>query len=224
MGLALVGKSITNIGNNKINPTFLASHFGYICPQSNYIISVMNPAVKSTASRYGLIIAAIGIAYTLIAYLIDLKLLVNTFAGIGLWLVNLILLIVAVSMVKKAGGGFISFKEAFSTFVLTYVISALISSVFSILLFSVIDPQAAERLQELIIETTVNMMERFGAPESQIEEQLENMEGSAQFSIGSQVRGFFTGIVIYAVIGLIVAAIMKKNKPEYIDQVQDIEE
>lgn len=184
----------------------------------------MNPAVKTTASRYGLIIAAIGIAYTLIAYLVDLKLLVNTFAGIGLWLVNLILLIVAVSMVKKSGGGFISFKEAFSTFVLTYVISALISSVFSILLFSVIDPQAAERLQELIIETTVNMMERFGAPESQIEEQLANMEGSTQFSVGSQVRGFFTGIVIYAVIGLIVAAIMKKNKPEYIDQVQDIEE
>ncbi len=199
-------------------------HFGYICSRSNYITDTMNPAIKSTTSRFGLIIAGISIAYTLIAYLVNLKLLVNTFAGIGLWVTTMVLLVIAVLSVKKAGGGYISFRDAFSTFILTYIISALISSVFSILLFSVIDPEAAVRLQELIIETTVNMMDKFGAPESSIEEQVENMEGSNQFSIGSQVRGFFTGIVVYAVIGLITAAIMKKNKPEFVDQIQDTEE
>ncbi len=181
----------------------------------------MDSTIKSTASRFGLIIASIGIFYTLMAYLIDLQILVNTFAGIGLWLVNMILLIVAVFQVKKAFGGYISFKEAFSTFILTYIISSLVSAVFAILLFAVIDPEAADNVQELIIETTVNMMERFGAPEESITEQVEQLEATNQFSVVNQVKGFFTGIVFYAVIGLIVAAILKKNKPEFIDQLDD---
>lgn len=184
----------------------------------------MDSTIKSTASRFGLIIASVGIFYTLMAYLVNLELLVNTFAGIGIWAVNMILLIVAVSQVKKAFGGYLTFKEGFSTFVLTYIISALVSAVFGILLFSVIDPEAAERVQELIIETTVNMMERFGAPEDSITEQVEALESTNQFSVVNQVKGFFTGIVLYAVIGLIVAAIMKKNKPEFIDQLDDTQE
>tara|TARA_R110000850_G_scaffold146781_1_gene268895 strand:+ start:1321 stop:1875 length:555 start_codon:yes stop_codon:yes gene_type:complete len=184
----------------------------------------MDSTIKSVASRFGLIIASVGIFYTLMAYLIDLKLMVNTMAGIGLWVVNMILLIVAVSQVKKAFGGYLSFKEAFSTFILTYSITALVSAVFGILLFSVIDPEAAERVQVLIIETTVQLMERFGAPESSITEQVEKLEATNQFSVVNQVKGFFSGIVLYAVIGLIVAAIMKRNKPEYIDQIQDTEE
>lgn len=158
------------------------------------------------------------------AYLVDLELLVNTWAGIGLWAVNMVLLIVSVGQVKKAFGGFLSFKEGFSTFILTYTVSALVSAVFSILLFAVIDPEAADKVQALIIETTVTMMERFGAPEESITEQVENLESTNQFSVVNQVKGFFTGIVLYAVIGLIVAAIMKRNKPEFIDQIQDTEE
>jgi hypothetical protein len=181
----------------------------------------MDTTIKSTASRFGLIIASVGIFYTLMAYLVNLELLVNTFAGLGLWALNMVLLIVAITQVKKAFGGYISFKEAFSTFILTYIISALVSSVFGILLFSVIDPEAADRVQELIIETTVNMMERFGAPEDSITEQVEQLESTNQFSASNQVRGFFTGIVLYAIIGLIVAAVMKKNKPEFIDQLDD---
>lgn len=184
----------------------------------------MNPTIKSTASRYGLIIAAIGIAYSLTGYLVNLKLLVNTWGGIAMWLVNLILLIVAVSMVKRASGGFISFKDAFSTFILTYIIASLITSLFTMLLFAVIDPGAADKLHDLIIESTVSMMEKFGAPEAKIDEQVKAMQDTNQFAIGNQVKGFFMGIVFYAVLGLITAAAMKKNRPQFIEEVQDTEE
>lgn len=173
----------------------------------------MNPYVKTNAIRFGLIVAAIGISYTLIAYLVDLKLLVQVYSGILLWLITLILLIVAVSKTRSMQGGFISFKEAFSTFIVGYIVSALVSVSFNILLFTVIDPQAAEELHELIIESTVSMMERFGAPEDQIDTQIEQMEQSNQFTIGSQLKSILWSIVVYAVIGLIVAAIMKKDRP-----------
>lgn len=181
----------------------------------------MNEAVKSAASKYGPIIAAIGIAYTLLAYLIDMHLMVNMWAGISLWLINFVLLIIAVSTAKKMMDGFISFKLAFSTFLLTFVLASLLTTVFAILLFGVVDTEAADQLQKLTIETSVSFMEKFGTPESEIEKQVAAMEENNQFSALNQVRGFFMGVVFYAIIGLIVAAVMKKDKPVFEYQSED---
>lgn len=178
----------------------------------------MKNAVKSNASRFGLIAAAISIAYTLFAYLIDISLMVNVFAGIGLWVVGLVLFILAVSKAKGQLGGFISFRDAFSTFVLAYIIYALISTAFNILLFGLIDTAAAEQIRELTIEAQVQLMERIGASESQIEDNIAVLEKSNPYAIGSLVQGFFWGVVVYAIIGLIVAAIMKKNPPAYMEE------
>ncbi|AEV31867.1 hypothetical protein Oweho_0855 [Owenweeksia hongkongensis DSM 17368] len=175
----------------------------------------MNNAVKSAASKFGPIIAAIGISYTLIAYLVDMHLMVNMWAGISLWVINFVLLIIAVRTAKVAMGGFISFKNAFSTFLLTFVLSSLLSTVFAILLFGVVDTEAADQLQELTIETSVSFMEKLGTPESEIEKQVSAMEENNQFSALNQVKGFFMGIVFYAILGLIVAAVMKKDKPNF---------
>lgn len=177
----------------------------------------MKDAIKSNASRFGLIAAAISVGYTLLAYLVDITLMVNYFAGIGLWIVGLIIFILAVSRAKKQMGGFITFRDAFSTFILAYIIFALISTSFNILLFGVIDTAAAEEIRELTIEAQVELMENIGAPEDQIEENIQMLEEGNPYGIGSLVQGFFWGIVIYAIIGLIVAAIMKKNPPAYME-------
>jgi len=181
----------------------------------------MNDAVKNAASKYGPIIAGIGIAYTLVAYLLNMELMVNMWAGISLWIINFVLLIISVRAAKQAMGGFISFKNAFGTFILTFVISSLLTTVFAIVLFNVVDTEAAEELQELTIETTVSFMEKLGTPESEIEKQVANLEETNQFSLGSQVKGFFMGIVFYAILGLIVAAVMKKDKPQFEYQPED---
>ncbi len=175
----------------------------------------MNDVVKSTAIKYGLIVAAIGIGFMLMAYLINLEILTKWWVGIALWVVALVLFIVAVSKARAQMGGIISFKEAFATFIVAYLVNAVLTTVFSLLLFNVIDPDAAERLQDMIIESTAQTMENFGAPEESIDETISQMSEASQFGVGQQIRGFFTGIIIYSVIGLIVAAVMKKKRPEY---------
>ncbi len=178
----------------------------------------MNEHVKSQAIRFGSIAGGLALAYTLMAYLVDLTLMTNPWVGILFWVVTLILLIIAVSRAKAAMGGFISFKEAFSTFIVAYVIYALITTAFSMLLFNVVDTAAAAELQEMIIESSVGMMESFGAGEEQIEQSVEAMESQNSFGVMGLLQSFFWGIVGYAVIGLIVAAFMKKNKPDFLEE------
>jgi hypothetical protein len=175
----------------------------------------MNEIVKNNALKYGVIAGLIPIVYTLYAYLIDLTLMVSFFAGIGMWIVMMVVFVLAVAKSKKAMGGFISFKDAFSTFILAYIVSAVLSGVFSLVLFVVIDPDVSQQINELTIEKSVEMMERFGTPEDQIDAQIEAMEGQNNFNTWGIIKSLLIGIVIYSVLGLIVAAIMKKKEPEF---------
>tara|TARA_B100000678_G_C18053277_1_gene439564 strand:+ start:108 stop:653 length:546 start_codon:yes stop_codon:yes gene_type:complete len=173
----------------------------------------MDTTVKSTALRFGYIIGGIGVAYTLIAYLIDLTLLTTWWTGILFLILLIVLLCVAVGQVKSKMGGYISFKDAFSTFFVAGLVASLISTTVTVLLFNVVDPEAAERLNELTIESTVRTMEKFGAPEEVIDKQVEELQGKNQFSLTSQLWTFLGGLLFYAILGAVVAAIMKKNKP-----------
>ncbi len=173
----------------------------------------MNEIVKANASKYGLILAGISVGFALLAYLIDITLMVNMGLGISMWVLGLVVLVAAVIASKKGMGGFISFKDAFSTFIIGYIISALIGTTFLIVLFNVVDTGAADQLQEITIEKTIDMMEQFNVPEDQMLKQIEELEATSQFDIVNQVKGFFMAVVGYALIGLIVAAIVKKEKP-----------
>ena len=105
---------------------------------------------------------------------------------------------------------------------ISYLLNAAIATTFIILLFNVIDTDAAEKVKEMTIEATVNMMEKFNTPEDAIDKAIENAEATNQFDFINQLRGFLFGIIFYAIVGLIVAAIVKKN-PVYTDDSLDSE-
>lgn len=173
----------------------------------------MNPIIKKHAIKFGVISALIGIVYSIIAYVFDETLFVNWWFGIAIIVVSLVILGISISSVKKEQGGFISFKEAFSTFVITWVISAVLSTSFNFILFNLIDPDFQERITELTIEKTAGFMERMGTPEETIDEAIKGIEEQDNYSIGGLLRGFVYSTLFMSVIGLIYAAVMKKNKP-----------
>ena len=186
------------------------------------IFRTMNKTITSIATRLGLIAAAISIGYNLVAYIVDLTLMTNVWFGIILWVVTIGLMVASAIQAKKALGGFIEFRDAFGAFMITYLLHAALSTLFVIILFNVVDTDAAARLNEITIEASVGMMEKFGAPEEAIDQSIEQLESTNTFGVWPQVRGFLTGIIVYAVIGLIVAAIVKK-KPIYTDDSLDSE-
>lgn len=172
----------------------------------------METSIKSSAINYGLYLGALMASVTVIGYAVNLDLLTKWWLGIGLFIVIIIFGIISTAKSKSMLEGFISFKEAFSSYFITVAIGLIISTAVSIIIFNVIDPEAAIALKEKTIDSTVEMMRNFGAPEEAVEETLTKMEEQKnQFSIGPQIQSTVIFLVIQAVIGLIIALVMKKS-------------
>ena len=108
-------------------------------------------------------------------------------------------------------GGFISFKQAFTSYFITIAIGTLIATVVGIAIFTFIDPEAATYLNEQILLLTKQTMERFGMPQEAMQAALDEAAKKDNFSLGMQSQAFVFRLAFYAVIGLIVALIVKKT-------------
>jgi uncharacterized membrane protein (UPF0182 family) len=174
----------------------------------------MKKSLKSIATNYGLYLGILLALVTVLAYAVNLELLTNMWLGIVLLLVIIVFGIIAVAKVKQAQNGFASFKESFTSFFITVLVGLLISTVVSFLIFNVVDTDAAETLKQKTIEKTVQMMEGFNTPVEAIDKTVEQMESQNQFGIVGILKSLAGQLVLFSIIGLIVAAAMKKNNPD----------
>ncbi len=110
--------------------------------------------------------------------------------------------------------GFLDFKMAFIVIFLVFAVSAFISTLFNITLYTVIDPDLSEAVFNEAVEKTAEMMEKFGTPQDKIDEVVDEMErNNEQPNLWSFLEGYFYYLLFGIVIGLIGGAIIKKNKP-----------
>ncbi|MBN3522193.1 DUF4199 domain-containing protein [Algoriphagus lutimaris] len=166
------------------------------------------------AIQPGLTIGLISLALTFIAYFIDATLLGSAWFGLIALVVFFGLIIYFGRQYRTEIGGFMTFGTAFNFSFIAILISGIISLIGQILLFHVIDPSLPGVLGDLAFENSLKMMENFGAspdslPPGQLEEIRENTTN--QFTLKGQLTSFGIGIIIYAIIALILAAILKKR-------------
>jgi hypothetical protein len=169
----------------------------------------MNEIVKKNGITYGVITGLVSVLITTLIYTIDLNLFTSMWVGFGIILFYIIIGIVIVSKTKKDLKGVITFKEAFTTYFISALIGIIISVAFNIILFNFIDPAAKETIKELVIKSTVGMMEKFGTPTEAKNEAIKKLQESDQFSIIELLKGSIFSILFSAVFGLILAAIFK---------------
>lgn len=171
---------------------------------------MINHAVKN-----GVILAVISIVCVMIIYVVDLTILA-TFKFLAL------ILVVGLGYVIYAGinyrneiGGYMSFGKAFQHGFLVLAVSGLITTVFNLLLYFVIDPELPDKLVNAIIANTEEMMAGFGAPQDRIDTQIEQMRGELpnQFTVGGLCLGYLKGLIFYAIIALITSLFVRKNEP-----------
>lgn len=175
----------------------------------------METSLKSVASNYGLYLGAILSLLTAIGYAVSLDLFTKIWFGIGLLIIIIVLGILSIAKSKKILGGFISFKDAFTSYFITVLIGISISAAVSIIIFNFIDPEAATTLQEKIIDVQTERLENFNVPNDVIAETIEKMEAQGNmYSISNVLQSIVWQLAGFSVVGLIIAAIMKKTNPD----------
>jgi len=107
-----------------------------------------------------------------------------------------------------------SFKQTFLVFLSMSMIATLVSTIWNIILFNVIDTSLAKELTELILEQTRDMMEKWGAPDDTVTKTLKEMKDlPSQFKPLPQLRSWLSSGIFLAIVSLICAAFLKRKAP-----------
>lgn len=171
----------------------------------------MNEIIKKNGIYFGVVTGILSVLITTIIYVTNLELFTSTwiglisialYIGIGVFLLN---------KTKKELKGQFSFKEAFTTYFISAVIGILISTVFNIILFNFIDPEAKVVIKEITLKYTAQMLQKFGTPSAVVKETLSEMEKVDQFSPMALLKNSIFSTLFSAIFGLILAAIFKSK-------------
>ncbi len=173
--------------------------------------SFLNHAVK-----FGLILGAISIILTMLVYIADYALMANWKFGILSFLIYIGFTIYASINYRNEIGGFMPFGEAFKHGYVVFIVSGLVATLFSFVLYNVIDTELPQKLTDVTIQNTTEMMEGFGAPEASIDEAIEKMKVDMpkNYTTLGLLKTYGIMLIVSAVFALITGAISKKKQPE----------
>jgi hypothetical protein len=158
---------------------------------------------------YGAILGFVGILLSVIFYFLNL----TTESWVGWISIVISIAVMAYCLVayrKEYLGGYASFGQIFVMALVIGIISTVLSSIYTYLLYAVIDPDLIEKVRLMAEDRILNNPR---IPESTAGDIIERMEG--RFTPVRMVRmTLIWGVVGNAIIGLILAAFVKKNRPE----------
>jgi len=172
---------------------------------------MINEVIKKNSIAYGVMIGIASALVTATIYAIDLNLFTAWWMGLIGIAISITISIILLSKTKKELNGVFPFKDAFTTYFIAAVVGILISTSFNIILFNVIDPGAKDTLSDIMVKYTANMMQKFGAPASSINEAIAKMKLTNPYSTLELLKGSVFAMVISAIFGLIFAAFFKSK-------------
>ena len=169
----------------------------------------MKTELKNIATDLAYKLGGVLTITTVMAYSVDFKLFLNPFIGIGFGIFIMLFGVYSIYQSKKQNSGIISFGEAFKSYFITISLGYFIGSLTTILIFVIIDPEAAKILDEEMLVMTKEMLEGFGMSKEMIAMSLEEASKKSNFSLSSISLQYVMNIAFFSVIGLLVSLIFK---------------
>lgn len=165
--------------------------------------------------RWGLIVGLVSGVLSLLYYAIDYALMADWKVGLFSMAIYIGFTIYAGINFRNETGPYLSFGKAYQHGFIVFAVSGFIATLVGILLFQVIDTELAGKVTEVALEKTEEMMNNFGAPQSQIDQAMidtkERMEN--QYTILGQLKGYGIILIVSAVLALITGLIVRKSEP-----------
>ncbi len=163
------------------------------------------------ALKWGTIIGVISILYVLLLYVIGMsanKLL----SRLGLLILIVGIVIATIKYRNNVLGGGISFGKCFSYGLLVSVIVALISSVFSYILYTYVAPEMWQEFVELSQQQALDKLESSGMDIDDIDGVME-MSSMFVKPLVISISSFFSIVLYGGIVSLIASIFIKKEKP-----------
>ncbi|MBA9079324.1 MULTISPECIES: DUF4199 domain-containing protein [Rufibacter] len=163
---------------------------------------------SSVGVRYGLITGFISVIFSLVLYVTEMH--QNKWMSVLSILILVAGIVMAHSYFKKENMGFMSYGQGLGIGVILSAVAGVLGSIFTFVYVKFIDTGFLEKARNAQIEE----MEKNGMSDDQIEQAMNMAE---KFSGPGMmlVMGIVGSVVIGLIISLIVAAIMKKSRPEF---------
>ena len=168
------------------------------------------------AIKWGLILGAVSVVLTIILYAIDYSMLADWKTGISMIVIFLGITIYAGINYRNEIGGFMPYGKAFQHGFLVLAICGIVSTVFMILMYTVIDTELPQKLTDASMEKAEAMMENFGISGDAMDKAMEDARkrSEGQFSTLGAIKSYGFGLIFYAIVALITSIFVRKNQPE----------
>ena len=162
--------------------------------------------------KLGLILGFIQISVSVLFYLTDISLLLGMKGQGSQILIVAITVVFFAIRIRTLQGGLMTFREGFKTVFLIGLVGALLNTVFIYVLYNFIDTTLSEQYKQITIDSTREMMEKFGAGGEQLDKALEQLETQDfSFSLGTMLQGLVVSSLLGACYAAIVGASIKKE-------------
>jgi hypothetical protein len=116
---------------------------------------------------------------------------------------------------RKEIGGFMSYGAGFKYVFVLMTVNGLVGLIFT-MVFVMVVPDFPEFMADSQLNTTLYWTQKFGAPESALDEVREKYnpeDVTKRFTIGGQLMGFGIVLIFYVITAVISAIFVKKNQP-----------
>ena len=172
------------------------------------------PNSTSVGVKWGLIAGLVSCVVTTVNFMFILKSSYVAFLIMSLlsFVVTLVLSGMGAAEQRRAQGGYITFKEAFRVVFITVLIATIIGTIYGLVYVKAIDPGSVDRMKE----STLTFMERMGTPQDAIDDTAANFDkqNMGSMSFGRVMLGAAQSLIIYSLLGLLVALIVRRRHPE----------
>ena len=179
--------------------------------------------VKKEGVKYGVYLGVISLVISIISMYVlvnssDFKISSMVTGGISFVLMIALSAYFAV-LLRRVAGGFWNFSQALKGIFIMLAITVIISTIGGAL-FNLVNPEPQQIVFDKTINLTIETMESIGADDDLIDKQVADLEKQRdelrKFSIGQNLKGLGVALIMYFIFALILAAILKRERPAFL--------
>jgi hypothetical protein len=177
--------------------------------------SVNQPNLIKHAAVYGAIMSVCTVLLTLATYKLSIATLVTVKFALFAFLVGATITVIAGIDFRKKCGGYLEYSRALIYCFTVMAIAGFLSTIFNEVYYNLVNPAFGEEFTEAFADNLEGILRFFNASDDAIDESVEELraETPKQFTPGGLALGYVKGLIAYAIVSLIIAIFVKKNKP-----------